>query len=67
MELINLRMKMKTYKKYSWLTKLPKNPNRVMSIGDDVVKPHYEELYRQGKIKKEDIKISYYQSRRVPW
>ena len=62
-----LRMKMKTYKKYSWLTKLPKNPNRVMSIGDDVVKPHYEELYRQGKIKKEDIKISYYQSRRVPW
>ena len=58
---------MKKSAKYKWLIKLPKNPNRVMSVGDDVVKPHYEKLYEEGKIKKEEIKHSFFQSRRVPW
>ena len=62
-----LREYMKKTSKYKWLVKLPKNPNRVMSVGDDVVTPHYQELYEKGEIKKEEIKNSFFQSRRVPW
>ena len=62
-----LREYMKKTSKYKWLVKLPKNPNRVMSVGDDVVTPHYQELYEKGEIKKEEIKNSFFQSRRIPW
>ena len=62
-----LREYMKKTSKYKWLVKLPKNPNRVMSVGDDVVTPHYQELYEKGEIKKDEIKNSFFQSRRVPW
>ena len=62
-----LREYMKKTSKYKWLVKLPKNPNRVMSVGDDVVTPHYQDLYEKGEIKKEEIKNSFFQSRRVPW
>jgi len=62
-----LREYMKKTTKYKWLIKMPKNPNRVMSVGDDVVTPHYQELYEKGEIKKDEIKNSFFQSRRVPW
>ena len=61
---------MKTSAKYKWLKRLQKNPDRVMSVGDDVVSPFYdrwiEHRRRRDKILPER-KNSFYQSRRVPW
>ena len=72
-----LRDSMKKGAKYKWLKRLPKNPDRVVSVGDDVVKPWYNKLiaHREKMIKKikgysnpvPEAKFSFFQSRRVPW
>jgi len=56
--------------KYKWLKRLPKNPNKVVSVGDDVVGPWYDKVIaHRTKMGKElpDRKNSFFQSRRVPW
>ena len=60
---------MKTSAKYKWLKRLEKNPNRVVSVGDDVVGPWYEKVIAHRKKMGKSIpeaKHSFYQSRRVP-
>jgi len=61
---------MKKGAKWKWLKRLPKNPDRVVSVGDDVVGPWYDKVIRHrakwGKSIPER-KSSFYQSRRVPW
>jgi DNA (cytosine-5)-methyltransferase 1 len=61
---------MKKSAKYKWLKRLPKNPNKVVSVGDDVVGPWYDKVIaHRTKMGKElpDRKNSFFQSRRVPW
>ena len=61
---------MKTSAKYKWLKRLEKNPNRVLSVGDDVVGPWYDKVIAHRKKMGKSIpekKSSFYQSRRVPW
>ena len=68
---------MKKGAKYKWLRRLQKNPERVVSVGDNVVKPWYEKLidHRIKMIEKikgyskpiPPAKFSFFQSRRVPW
>jgi len=61
---------MKKSAKYKWLKRLPKNPERVVSVGDDVVGPFYDKLIaHRTKWGKEvpERKTSFFQSRRVPW
>ena len=61
--------KMKVSAKYKWLKRLPKNPDRVVSVGDDVVGPWYEKVIAHRKKMGKSIpeaKHSFYQSRRVP-
>jgi site-specific DNA-cytosine methylase len=63
--------------KWKWLKRLEKNPDRVMSVGDDVVKPFYLKVIEHRKRMQEkiegysnpipDAKFSFFQSRRVPW
>jgi len=63
--------------KWKWLIRLEKNPDRVMSVGDDVVKPFYLKVIEHRKRMREkikgysnpipDAKFSFFQSRRVPW
>ena len=56
--------------KYKWLKRLPKNPDRVVSVGDDVVGPWYDKVIAHRKKWGKSIpekKHSFYQSRRVPW
>ena len=43
------------------------NRDKVVSIGDDIVKPWFQEQISNGIIKPEDEKHSYYMSRIVPW
>ena len=61
---------MKKGAKYKWLKRLPKNPDRVVSVGDDVVGPWYDKVIahrkKMGKTVPEK-KHSFYQSRRVPY
>ena len=61
---------MKKSAKYKWLKRLPKNPDRVVSVGDDVVSNFYEKFIahrkKWGKTLPEK-KTSFFQSRRVPW
>ena len=56
--------------KWKWLKRMQKNPDRVMSVGDDVVGPWYDKVIRHrakwGKSIPEK-KTSFFQSRRVPW
>ena len=65
-----LRMAMEKSAKYKWMKRLPKNPDKVVSVGDDVVTPFFDKWIahrkKQGKILPER-KNSFYQSRRVPW
>ena len=65
-----LRQAMEKSAKYKWMKRLPKNPDRVVSVGDDVVTPFFdrwiEHRKKQGKVLPER-KNSFYQSRRVPW
>ena len=69
-EAVELCEIMKKSAKYKWLKRLPKNPEKVVSVGDDVVGPWYEKLIAHRKKWKKSIpeaKHSFYQSRRVPW
>jgi len=56
--------------KWKWLKRMQKNPDRVMSVGDDVVGPWYDKVIahrvKWGKTIPEK-KHSFFQSRRVPW
>jgi DNA (cytosine-5)-methyltransferase 1 len=65
-----LRESMKKSAKYKWLKRLEKNPDKVVSVGDDVVGPWYDKVIahrtKWGKTIPE-AKHSFYQSRRVPW
>ena len=61
---------MKKSAKYKWLKRLQKNPDKVVSVGDDVVGPWYDKLIAHRKKWGKSIpdkKHSFYQSRRVPW
>ena len=61
---------MKKGAKYKWLKRLPKNPDKVVSVGSDVVGPWYDKVIaHRTKWGKEvpERKSSFYQSRRVPW
>ena len=56
--------------KYKWLKRMEKNPDRVMSVGDDIVGPWYEKVIAHRKARGKSLpeaKHSFYQSRRVPW
>ena len=56
--------------KYKWLKRMQKNPDRVMSVGDDVVGPWYDKVIAHRKKWGKSVpekKTSFYQSRRVPW
>ncbi len=69
-EAIELCDAMKKGAKYKWLKRLPKNPDRVVSVGDDVVGPWYDKVIAHRKKWGKSIpekKHSFYQSRRVPW
>ena len=69
-ESVELCESMKKSAKYKWMKRLEKNPERVVSVGDDVVSPWYdrwiEHRRKRGKVLPEK-KNSFYQSRRVPW
>ena len=61
---------MKKSAKYKWLKRLPKNPHKVVSVGDDVVGPWYDKVIAHREKMGKSIperKSSFYQSRRVPW
>ena len=65
---------MKKSAKYKWLRRLKKNPERVVSVGDDVVRPwykkwikHREKLGKNVGEREVKEKHSFFQSRRVPW
>ena len=61
---------MKKGAKYKWLKRLQKNPDKVVSVGDDVGVPWYDKLSEYRKLKGKTIpkrKNSFFQSRRVPW
>ena len=52
------------------LKRLQKNPEKVVSVGDDVVGPWYDKVIAHRKKwgkSVPDRKMSFYQSRRVPW
>ena len=69
-EAVELCEVMKKSAKYKWLKRLPKNPDKVVSVGDDVVGPWYDKVItHRKKLGKElpERKSSFYQSRRVPW
>ena len=68
---------MKKSAKYKWLKRLEKNPEKVASVGDNVVRPWYLKLIEHRKRMIERVegyskpvpeaKFSFFQSRRVPW
>jgi DNA (cytosine-5)-methyltransferase 1 len=61
---------MKTSAKYKWLKRLPKNPDKVVSVGDDVVGPWYDKWIEHRRARDKVLperKSSFFQSRRVPW
>ena len=76
-EAVELCDAMKKSAKYKWLKRLQKNPEKVVSVGDNVVKPWYKKLIEHRKKMRENIdgykkpvpdaKFSFFQSRRVPW
>ena len=69
-EAIELCDAMKKGAKYKWLKRLPKNPDKVVSVGEDVVGPWYDIVIAHRKKMGKTIpdkKTSFYQSRRVPW
>ena len=60
---------MKKGAKWKWLKRLPKNPDKVVSVGDDVVGPWYDKVIAHRKKWGKSIperKHSFFQSRRVP-
>ena len=70
-EAYELRESMKKSAKYKWLKRLPKNPDKVVSVGDDVVGPWWDKVIahkkKMGWENNPERKSSFYQSRRVPW
>ena len=69
-EAVELIEAMKKSAKYKWMKRLPKNPDKVVSVGDDVVGPWYDKVIAHRKKWGKSIperKSSFYQSRRVPW
>ena len=69
-EAVELIDAMKKSAKYKWMKRLPKNPDRVVSVGDDVVSPWYDKVIAHRRKWGKSIpekKTSFYQSRRVPW
>ena len=69
-EAVELCDAMKKSAKYKWMKRLPKNPDRVVSVGDDVVGQWYDKVIAHRKKWGKSIpekKTSFYQSRRVPW
>ena len=69
-EAVELCDAMKKSAKYKWLKRLPKNPDKVVSVGDDVVSPWYDKVIAHRKKMGKELpekKKSFYQSRRVPW
>ena len=69
-EAIELCEAMKRSAKYKWMKRLPKNPEKVVSVGDDVVGPWYDKVIAHRKKWGKTIperKSSFYQARRVPW
>ena len=69
-EAVELIEAMKKSAKYKWMKRLPKNPDRVVSVGDDVVGPWYDKVIAHRRKWGKSIpekKTSFYQSRRVPW
>jgi len=69
-EAVELCEAMKKSAKYKWLKRLPKNPDKVVSVGDNVVGPWWEKVIAHRKKWGKSIpeaKHSFYQSRRVPW
>ena len=67
---IELCEAMKKSAKYKWLKRLPKNPEKVVSVGDDVVGPWFDKVIAHRKKMGKTVperKSSFYQSRRVPW
>ena len=69
-EPVDLCDAMKKSAKYKWMKRLPKNPDRVVSVGDDVVGPWYDKVIAHRKKMGKELperKSSFYQSRRVPW
>ena len=69
-EAVELVKAMEKGAKWKWLKRLPKNPDKVVSVGDDVVGPWYDKVIahrkKWGKTVP-DKKTSFFQSRRVPW
>ena len=69
-EAVELCESMTKSAKYKWMTRLPKNPDKVVSVGDDVVGPWYDKVIEHRKKMGKRIperKSSFFQSRRVPW
>ena len=69
-EAVELIDAMKKSAKYRWMKRLPKNPDGVVSVGDDVVSPWYDKVIAHRRKWGKSIpekKNSFYQSRRVPW
>lgn len=65
-----LNLAMKKSAKYKWMKRLQKNPDKVVSVGDDVVGPWYDKLIAHRAKWGKTIpakKTSFFQSRRVPW
>jgi len=61
---------MKKSAKYKWMKRMPKDSNRVVSVGDDVVGPWYDKWIEHRRIRDKVLperKNSFFQSRRVPW
>ncbi len=61
---------MKKSAKYKWLKRMPKDPNRVVSVGDDVVGPWYDKWIEHRRARDKVLperKNSFFQSRRVPY
>ena len=69
-EAVELVNAMKKSAKWKWMKRLPKNPDRVVSVGDDVVGPWYDKVIAHRKKWGKTIpdrKSSFFQSRRVPY
>jgi len=69
-EAVELVDAMKKSAKWKWMKRLPKNPDKVVSVGDDVVGPWYDKVIAHRKKWGKELpekKTSFFQSRRVPW
>jgi DNA (cytosine-5)-methyltransferase 1 len=69
-EAVELVDAMKKSAKWKWMKRLPKNPEKVVSVGDDVVGPWYDKVIAHRKKWGKELpekKTSFFQSRRVPW